>query len=300
MSNVPTATPPGARPPLPPLAVLILGVLATSTSAVLIRLAQTDAPSSVIAAGRLALATMIIAPWAAMRRRGELEQLSSAGWRAGMLSGFMLGLHFAAYISSLEFTSIAAATVLATSTPIWVGLAAPVMLGERITRALKIGIPLAVIGSAIIGLDTEGGGSNPLLGNTLALSSALTGAVYFLIGRRLRPRLSLLSYTSIVYGCAAITLVVLALLAGHSLWGYSTTSLLLILLMAIFPQLLGHSSYNYALAFLPAAYVSIAIISEPIGASLLGLLVFGEAPGILTVGGGVMILAGIFIGGRRA
>jgi drug/metabolite transporter (DMT)-like permease len=212
----------------------------------------------------------------------------------------MLGLHFAAYISALEYTSIAAATVLATSTPIWVGLAAPLVLGEPLTRRLKIGITVAVVGSAVIGLDSGSGGSNPLLGNLLGLSSALSGAVYFLIGRRLRPRLSLLSYTSIVYGCAALVLIVLALLGGHTLWRYSAMTLFLFLLMALFPQLLGHSSYNYALAFLPAAYVSVAIISEPIGASLLGLLIFRETPGILTIGGGALILGGIFIAGYRS
>ena len=299
MSNTPHATTSSARPPLSPIFVLFVGVLATSTSAVLIRLAQADAPSSVIAAGRLTLATVIITPWTLAWRRQELEQLPLAGWREGILSGFMLGLHFAAYISALEYTSIAAATVLATSTPIWVALAAPLVLGEPLTQHLKIGIALAVAGSVLIGTDGRTVGSNPLLGNLLALSSALTGAVYFLIGRRLRPNLSLLSYTSIVYGCAALTLISIALAAGHALWGYSPTTMLLFLLMAIFPQLLGHSSYNYALAFLPAAYVSVAIISEPIGASLLGMLVFHEIPGMLTATGGALILIGIFVSGRR-
>lgn len=300
MSNKHNAASARSEPRLSPLLVLFLGVLATSTSAILIRLAQVDAPSPVIAAGRLTLATLLLAPWAVYGRREELSRLPPRGWRAGILSGFMLGLHFAGYISSLAFTSIAAATVLATSTPIWVALAAPFVLGERLTSPLKMGIFLAIGGSLIIGLDSGAGGSNPLLGNLLALSSALTGAVYFLIGRRLRPHLSLLSYTSIVYGCAALTLILLTILAGHPLWGYGLRTWFLILLMALFPQLLGHSSYNYALAFLPAAYVSIAVISEPIGASLLGLLIFAERPGALTIGGGAMILIGIFVAGRRA
>ena len=290
---------PPENPPLPPAFVLVVGVLATSLSATLIRFAQAEAPSLVIAAARLAIATTLLLPWTAGWRQDELRRLPPAGWRLALLSGFMLALHFAAYIGSLEFTSIAAATVLATSTPIWVGLAAPIVLREALTGPLRLGIVLAIAGSLLIGLGDDSSASRPLLGNSLALASALTGAVYFLIGRRLRPHLSLLSYTTVVYGMSALTLLFLTWLGGYSFLGYSPTVYLLFLLMALFPQLLGHSSYNYALAFLPAAYVSVAIISEPIGASALGLLVFGEVPALLTVAGSVLILTGVFIAGRR-
>jgi drug/metabolite transporter (DMT)-like permease len=211
----------------------------------------------------------------------------------------MLGLHFAAYISSLAFTSIAAATVLATSTPIWVALASPIVLQEHLTRRLRLGIVLALSGSLLIGLNSGGEGARPLLGNALALSAALTGAVYVLIGRRLRPQLSLVSYTTLVYGAAAVTLLLMTAIAGHALTGYSIQTYILILLMALFPQLLGHSSYNYALAFLPAAFVSVAIISEPVGATILGFLIFGEVPGILTVAGGTLIIVGVAVAARR-
>lgn len=288
-----------ARPFLPPTPVLLLGVLATSVSAILIRLAQDEAPSLVIASGRLLLATSLLLPLTLSRRRDEIGALPAAGWRLSLFAGFMLGLHFAAYIGSLRYTSIAAATVLATSTPIWVGLSAPLVLGESLTRPLKVGIFLALVGGTMIGFGDGSAASHPLLGNVLALSAALTGAVYFLIGRRLRPHLSLLTYTTVVYGMAALTLLPLTLLSGHSLLGYTPRTYLLFLLMALFPQLLGHSSYNYALAFLPAAYVSVAVVSEPIGASFLGLLIFGERPGPLVVAGGILILAGIVIAGRR-
>jgi drug/metabolite transporter (DMT)-like permease len=276
----------------------VLGVFATSTSAILIRFAQEDAPSLVIAAGRLSLATLLLLPWAA-QRTGELRELSRNSGRLVLLSGFMLGLHFAAYISSLRYTSIAAATVLATSTPVWVGLASPYILREPLRRSQRLGILFAVGGSILIGLGATGGGSRPLLGNVLALGSALTGAVYFLIGRQLRPHFSLSSYATIVYGCAALTLLLFAWLGGYSLLGYEPQTYLLFLLMALFPQLLGHSSYNYALAFLPAVYVSLAVISEPVGATILGLLFFGEVPGLLTVVGGAFILVGVFRTGQR-
>lgn len=285
------------KTPLPPRFVLFIGVLATSTSAILVRYAQEDAPSLVIATGRLTIASFLLLPFAA-RRGDELQRLPRRGWRLALLSGIVLGLHFAGYISSLRYTSIAAATVLATSTPVWVGLAAPLFLGERLHRYALIGLALALAGGSTIGLGGGGAGSNPLLGNTLALSSALTGAVYLLIGRDLRPRLSLVSYTLIVYGMAAFTLLVLTLATGQPILGYPAHVYLLCLLMALFPQLLGHSSYNYALAFLPVAYVSIAVISEPVGASLLGWLLFGEVPTLATACGGALIIAGVLLASR--
>lgn len=285
------------RSRLPARLVLLAGVLATSASAILVRYAQEDAPSLVIAAGRLSVATLLLLPlgW---RRVPELQRLPAGGWKLALLSGLMLGLHFAGYISSLRYTSIAAATVLATSTPIWVALAAPLLPGERLTRTLVAGLGLALGGGALIALEGGAAGSL-LLGNALALSSALTGAVYLLIGRNLRPRLSLVGYTTVVYGTAALTLLLLAALAGLSLAGYPPRVYLLFLLMALYPQLLGHSSYNYALAYLPAAYVSIAVIGEPVGASLLGWLLFQEAPGLQTITGGALILAGILLASRN-
>ncbi|MDT8304636.1 MAG: DMT family transporter, partial [Anaerolineae bacterium] len=245
----------------------------------------------------LSIATLLLLPFAA-RRSSELQRLPRRGWRLALLSGIVLGLHFAGYISSLRYTSIAAATVLATSTPIWVGLAAPLLLGERLNRYAVTGLALALTGGAAIGLGSGGTGSHPLLGNGLALSSAITGAIYLLIGRDLRPRLSLVSYTLIVYGMAALTLLALTLLTGQPVFGYPAQLYLLCLLMALFPQLLGHSSYNYALAFLPVAYVSIAVISEPVGASLLGWLLFGEVPGLATAFGGALIVTGVLLASR--
>ncbi len=286
------------RPTLPPRLALLAGVLATSTSAILVRYAQEDAPSLVIAAGRLSVASLLLLPLAA-RRGTELQRLPRPGWRLALLSGFLLGLHFAGFISSLRFTSIAAATVLATSTPVWVGVAAPLLLGERLTRPVVAGLAVALLGSGLIGFEGSGGDGQSLLGNALALSSALTGAAYLIIGRRLRPQLSLVSYTSIVYGMAALTLLLLTVLAQQPLLGYPAQVYVLCLLMALFPQLLGHSSYNYALAFLPVAYVSIAVISEPVGASLLGWLLFDEVPGRSTIAGGALIVGGVLLASRR-
>lgn len=174
-----------------------------------------------------------------------------------------------------------------------------VFLGERVTRPVKIGIGLALVGSVIISLGSFGGGSAPVWGSLLALLGAITAAAYLLIGRKLRVKLSLLTYVTLVYTIAALILIVLALAAGNNLLDYSAQTFFLFLLLALFPQLIGHSSFNWALGFLPVAYVTVAVISEPIGASILALLFFQEIPTPLTLLGSAFILGGLIVAGRK-
>ncbi|MCO5207733.1 MAG: DMT family transporter, partial [Anaerolineae bacterium] len=273
-----------AKPRVSPLLGLAVGVLAISTGSILVRIAQGEnVPSLVIAAWRLTFAALILLPFCLARRRDELRSLNSADMRLAALSGMMLALHFATWITSLEYTSVAVSTVLVTTSPLWVALAAPFFLGERVTRPVKIGIGLALVGSVIISLGSFGGGSAPVWGSLLALLGAITAAAYLLIGRKLRVKLSLLTYVTLVYTIAALILIVLALAAGNNLLDYSAQTFFLFLLLALFPQLIGHSSFNWALGFLPVAYVTVAVISEPIGASILALLFFQEIPTPLTL-----------------
>lgn len=287
-----------------PVVVLCAGILAISTSAVLARFAQESAPSLVIAAGRTTFASLILLPFCLSWRRAELWQMSRQDWGLALLSGGVLGIHFASWIASLEYTTVATSTVLVSTVPLWVGLAAPFVLQEAMSRPLKLGIGLALIGSAIIAFWGTGQevrvGANPLLGNGLAVIGAVAAAIYFLIGRRLRQHLSLLSYATMVYGTSALFLLGMVAVQGESLGGYGWQTYGLLLLMALLPQLLGHSSFNWALGFLPASYVAVTVISEPIGATLLALFFFGEIPGVGTLIGGVLILAGIFVASQRS
>lgn len=280
----------------------MVGILAVSISAVLIRFAQDDAPSLVIAASRMTIASLLLLPFCLQRRRAELRRMRRTDWLLALLAGALLGVHFASWISSLAFTTVASSTVLVTTSPLWVGMASPFLLHEHVPRPLKIGIGLALVGSAIIAfLDTGGShsGSQPLWGNFLALVGAWMAAVYFIIGRRLRVHVSLLTYTTVVYGTAALFLLLMTAVRGYSLLGYQPGTYLLFLLMALGPQLVGHSSFNWALGFLPASYVAITLVSEPIGSSLLAFLFFREVPGLGTWIGGGLIIAGILIASIR-
>ena len=306
---------PAKDPPISPYFVLAAGILAVSGGSIFARLAQAeDVPSLVIAAYRTAVATLLLLPFMLARHRAEVRGMKAADWRLALIAGAALAVHFGTWISSLSYTSVAASTVLVSTSPLWVAVAAPFFLGEPFTRPLKVGMFLALVGTVIISLGTMvgmengrfllnivdlAGGQRPLLGNTLALIGSLAGAVYILIGRRLRDGLSLVSYATLVYGTAAVCLIAAVLVSGEPLFGYSPPVYLLLLLAGIVPQLIGHSSFNYALGYLPAAYVGVTIFAEPIAASFLALLIFSERPGPLVIFGSIFVLVGVLISTRK-
>lgn len=302
------------QPKISPVLALAVGVLAVSTASIFIRYAQSDTSSLVIAAGRMLFATLLMAPFTLSRHYGELKRLARGDLLLALLSGIILALHFATWISSLEYTSVASSVVLVTTTPLWVGILSPLTIKEPFSRAIKVGMLFALIGGTIVGLSDAcvlNGGSvtcpamsefingRAFLGDLLALTGAIMAAGYMIIGRKLRARVSLASYIFLVYGMAAITLVVIMLLAGESPLGISAVTLLWILLLALIPQLLGHSIFNWALGYLSAGFVSITLLGEPIGSTILAYILLDEAPTLLKVFGAILILTGIVIASRR-
>jgi drug/metabolite transporter (DMT)-like permease len=204
--------------------------------------------------------------------------------------------------------------VLVTTTPLWVALLAPFTLREPLTRPVLIGMSLALVGGVTVGLsDTcdmqaRGLACPPLadflrgqafLGDLLALTGAVMAAAYVLIGRRLRARLSLVSYIFVVYGAAAAVLIFIMLASGQPALGYPPQAYVWFALLALIPQLLGHSSFNWALGYLPAAFVSITLLGEPVGSTLLAYMLLGETPSILKVFGAILILTGILLSSRN-
>jgi drug/metabolite transporter (DMT)-like permease len=279
----------------------------------MVRFAQREAPSLVIAAWRLALAALVLTPIALARRRIELGSLSNRERGLAALSGLFLALHFATWISSLAFTTVASSVVLVSTAPLWVALLSPITLKEPLSRLMFVGLLLALAGGVIVGIsDTcvwSGTGlacpdfeeflrGRAFIGDLLALAGALTAAGYLIIGRRLRARLSLLTYIFIVYGMAAVVLVGVVLAAGLPLFGYSQITYLWLLGLALVPQLLGHTSYNWALAYLSAAYVSIAVLGEPVGSSILAFFLLNEVVTPFKLVGAALILAGIYLASR--
>jgi len=272
-----------------------LGVMAASTAAILIRLAQVEAHSLVIAAWRLTLATLILTPIVLSTRYSELRALTRREWGSALTSGLLLAIHFATWITSLAYTSVAASVVLVSTSPLFVGIASHLLLHERISRGMVVALLVVMAGGTLIGLGDLGEGSHQLWGDVLALVGAMAGAGYFLIGRRLRARLSLLVYVFPVYGTAAMILTIIVLLSGLPAIPDRPQTWLWLLLMALGPQILGHSSLNWALRYLSATYVTIATLGEPIGSTLLAWWLLGEQPSLWVAVGGALILAGIAV-----
>jgi drug/metabolite transporter (DMT)-like permease len=283
--------------------VLICGIFAVSTASILIRFAlDAGVPALVVAAYRLTFATLILTPLVLRRRTAELRGLTRSDWLWTLASGVFLALHFATWISSLDYTTVTSSVVLVTTGPIWVALASWLIFREKLTRPIVIGLVVAVCGGMLVGLsDSAGWGMSgtQLWGDFLALAGAWFVAGYLLIGRQLRHRMSLLAYIYLVYGMAALMLIGLAVLSGASFTQlptgepYPANAFVWLLLLAILPQLVGHSSYNYALRFLPPTYVAIVALAEPIGSSLLALVVLQEVPPPMTIAGAIVILIGI-------
>lgn len=294
---------------------LFIAILAVSTASIFIRFAQADGtPSLVIAALRLTFATLLLAPIALTRHRAELQALTRRQIILGVISGLFLAVHFATWISSLEYTSVASSVVFVSTGPLWVALLSPMLLNERLTRAAIIGLGLAILGGTVIGLSDacviQNGVQCPELshvlqgramwGNFLALAGAWAVTGYLIIGRKLRAGMSLIPYIFLVYGMAAAALIVIMLMAGYSPLGYTPTTYGWIFLLAALPQLIGHSTYNWALRYLPAAFVAVTTLGEPIGSAILAYFILQETPAAATIFGGILILLGIYLASRSS
>jgi drug/metabolite transporter (DMT)-like permease len=300
--------------PLLPFAILI-AILAVSTASLFIRFAQNDgAPSLVIAALRLTFATLLIAPVALTRHWDEIRRLTRTEILLGVSSGFFLAVHFAAWISSLEYTSVASSVIFVSTGPLWVALLSPSVLKEHLARSAVVGLALALVGGTVIGASDACSWDDGLTcsaladilqgraawGNFLALSGAWTVTGYLIIGRKLRPQMSLIAYVFLVYGMAAVVLLVFMFFSGASPLGYSPKIYGWIVLLAAVPQLIGHSTYNWLLKYLSATLVAVVTLAEPVGSALLAYFFLQETPTAAVIAGGGLILLGIYLASRPA
>lgn len=292
---------PSSQPSATPLHVYLLlfaGVLCVSAAAIFIRFAQAEGlPSLVIASGRMLVAALILTPWVVRRHWHTIRQLDRSSWLLVIASGVALAAHFATWISSLEYTSVLISVVLVTTTPLWAAVLEVIFLRGRLGRPVIIGMIIAIIGSITIafGSDTSNAlaGSNNVLGAVLALVGAFTVSIYLIIGRKLRATLPLMPYIWLAYGVAAIILCALVAGAGMPVTGYPADGYFAVVLLAIIPQLFGHTSFNYAMAYVPATMVGIATQLEPISSAFLAYLLFNEVPLPLQIVGSAVVLVGV-------
>jgi drug/metabolite transporter (DMT)-like permease len=290
---------------MPPLLVLLLALIGISASGPLVRSSHADPLA--IAVWRLGLSLIVVAvalaitgSWRELRRLSMRDVAIAAG------AGVMLALHFWSWNASVHMTSVSSSVVLVNMHPPVVALLSAVWLGEKPGRRQWIGITVAMLGAIVVARGDANSTAtidhrHALLGDMLALVGAVTVAVYFVSGRRLRVTLSLWPYVALVYGAAFVTLTSISLARGVPLVGYPPRELAIFAGLAAGPMLLGHTGMNYALRFFPAYVVNLTVLGEPIGATLLAMLIpwIREMPSNSTLIGGAITLCGVLLAAWR-
>jgi drug/metabolite transporter (DMT)-like permease len=276
--------------------LVLCGITAISFASILIRLA--DAPAAAIATYRVALASMFLTPYFFMKLPATWRKWNGRTMGATILSGFFLALHFAFWIRSLQMTSVASSTTLVSTTPLFTALFSCLFLGEQLPQHAWVGIFLVLAGSGLIAGNDFRFSKEALFGDLLAVSGALAAAGYLLAGRFVRRYLDLAPYTLGAYGSAALLLLAFTTFTATPLSGFSNRTYLVLILLAIVPQLIGHTTFNWTLRYLSPTTVAVFILSEPIGATFLAYLFFGEALspakvlGLFILGTGIVLTAG--------
>lgn len=301
--------------PISVYVMLALGLASFAFSSILVRLAQGEGmPSLLVASGRLTLGALVITPWVLAKHRDDLKLLSKQELLLILGAGIFLAFHFLSWVTSLEYTSVLISVVFVTSSPLWVALLEYFFLKASLPRLVVIGLGIAIIGGLLIGFggtfaDATIGAEDidrqrEFFGGFLSLIGAVTIAVYLIIARKLQqPRerngkmvkLHIIPYIWMVYGSAGLFLLLIALVQGVEIVGYSSQGYIWLILMALFPQLIGHSSLNYAVGYLPATLVSMLTQLEPIGSAFLAYFLFGELPFPLQIFGSVVIIVGVML-----
>ncbi|BAH07062.1 hypothetical protein CKR_2011 [Clostridium kluyveri NBRC 12016] len=279
-----------------PKVLLLMGVFGVSFSSIFIK--YSNAPSLVIATYRLGWTVLILFPLIGMKFRGEILKLKKDDILWNILSGFFLAVHFSLWFESLKFTSVASSTVLVSTEVIFSALGFVLVFKGRINRYGILAIIITFLGSIVIAANDYGGGKNVLYGDALALLAAVMVAVYTLIGRKQRDHLSTTVYTFVTYSACFITLIIFDFISYTPIYGYGINEIILGLLLGISCTLLGHSVFSWCLKYLSPSYVSSAKLLEPVFASILAALIYGEIPQISQIIGSIIVIGGVYMYSR--
>jgi len=280
--------------------LLLIGVLAVSTAAILIKYALPSASPLAISFYRMLFSSILAA--AIYRLSRERLPLSGLGKRPILLvtlAGLFLALHFASWTWSLNLLSVSSSVFFVTTTPLWVGLFTPLLFKEKVETKFYLGVLVAILGGltiAVFNRGNPGSGGNNIFGLFLALFGAWMASAYFMIGKLLSKEIPTKLYVTLVYSVASLVLGLFLLVEQQGSFGiYPWKLYLLFILMAVIPQTLGHTSFNTALRTLPAGTVSLMLLFEPVGSTILAIFLLKEIPSTAEIVGGILILIGLVI-----
>lgn len=273
-----------------PYVIVVVGVLAVSSASVIFKFATAE--PLVVALYRMAFSALLLGIPILWRRR---TRVAGRDLRLALVSGLFLAAHFATWFTSLTLTSVASSTILVSTHPFLVMAFSYLVWRERIGGRAVAGAAVAVAGAILVGWGDFRLDSKALAGDLLAFAGAVTVTGYFLIGRTLRQRMDAVTYSALAYSSAAVVLLASAVIAGNPLAGFEPVNWWIFAALAVFPTIFGHTLFNWALRFLSPATVSVSILGEPVGASLLAWLLWRTTPGPVALTGGVLILCGMAI-----
>lgn len=297
------------NPPMSAYIAIFVAVASISAAAILIRFALGEAmPPVLIAGSRLFIATVVLTPITLTRFWSHIQQLTRKEFILASISGIFLAIHFLAWVSSLQYTTVLVSVVIVTTGPIWVAILEVIFLRIQLSRLVVIGLVIALAGGIFIGLSGHGGDAGTtlavaesdttIIGALLSWIGAMAVAVYMLIGRKLRAKLPVIPYIWLVYGIATIVMLVVLLFTSTPVFGFNMEGYLVLLAMGLVPQLIGHSSLNYVLEYFPATFVSMFTQLEPIGSAMLAVILFNELPPPQQIIGSAIIIFGVLLASR--
>jgi len=281
------------KPSIHPYIPIAIGVISVALSAIFVKLANADA--EVIAFYRMFFSVLIMAPLFFWKYTAEIKRLTKRDWLFSGIAGIFLAFHFILWFDSLNYTSVASSTVLVTLQPLFAFAGTYFFFKERLSIKTILSGLVAIGGSVLISWGDFKISGTALYGDMLALIACALVTAYLLFGQDVRKRLSLVTYTFVVYGISTVTLFFYILIKGGSFGPYPANEWLWFLLLAIVPNLLGHTLFNWSLKYVSTNVISIAILFEPIGAAILAFYVFNEYLIATQVIGGLIVIAGIML-----
>ncbi|MFF2178173.1 DMT family transporter [Lysinibacillus sp. NPDC058147] len=281
------------KPKIHPYIPIFIGVISVSLSAIFVKLANAEA--GVIAFYRMFFSVLIMAPLFFWKYSNEIKELRIRDWLFSSIAGIFLAFHFILWFESLNYTSVASSTVLVTLQPLFAFIGTYFFFKENITLKTILAGVIAIVGSILISWGDFKLSGTAFYGDMLALIACALVTAYFLFGQDVRKRLSLVTYTMLVYAVSTITLLIYVLIKGESFGPYSTMDWIWFILLAIVPNLFGHTLFNWSIKYVSTNVVSIAILFEPIGAAILALLIFKEYLIATQIIGGFIVIVGILL-----